>query len=530
MKKTLTINLNGSVFHIDEDAFGRLSSYLNAIEKHFPNTEDKEILCDIEARIAELFNEKLINRNVVEIADVEDIIGVLGQPNQFGDEGETADEQPQSDSQESKKSVRKLYRDTDNQVLGGVLSGLAAYLGLDVVWLRILMVVLVIFGFGMPIPLYIIAWLIMPEAKTAAQKLEMRGEEVNIDSIKNFFESEQLRENASRFGSRISEIAPAFIKIIFIFVGIIAVIVGFTVICALLVAAVVLLFTGSWFVFQADTLITNSIFWSALAGVVLIPAIGMFVGGIRLIKNRHNPPNIKKNAGIFGAFMLAIWVVSLLVLIATAIHGGSNFRFSMNESREYVYENSTVPAFNNMDITDGLIIEIVQADTTYIENSNTKHIKTYVQDSVLYVKSQFNKKYFWNSGQQYDRKIIIHTPNVNKIKADNACKINSNTPLKTEDFVLDLENACQVNLDVEAKMIKIDCENACAFDMKTKAQNIRFDCENAVNAKFDVETDFMEISAGNANKIGLKGITNRLITKTGNVSSIDVGKLQVIQP
>ena len=550
MKKTLTINLNGSVFHIDEDAYQRLNGYLNAIDKHFPNMEDKEIVRDIEARIAELFSEKLINRNVVEIADVEQVISILGQPNQFGGENETADEQPKNEqsekTQNSRKSSRKLYRDPDNQVLGGVLAGLAAYLNFDVVWLRILAVVLVVFGIGSPILLYIIAWIIMPEAKTSAQKLEMRGEAVNIDSIKNFFESEQLHENARKVGSRVREIVPILAKIIFIFAGVIAAIVGFSVIVALLAAAVALFFTGSWLIFDAG-MISSTIFWSAVAALVLIPAVGIFIGGIRLIKNRQNPQNMQRCSGVFGWSMLALWIISLLVLIASAIYGTNNgginnigdigniienkFEYKINEKvGNQITESRNISTFNAVEIGNGMEVEFIDSDSLFVDITASKNsidnVQCEVKDSVLYIKRKLQKYNFFRRGEFI--RVKIGTDKIKNITANNACKIYSDTPLKAENFVLDVENACKINLDVEAKNVKIKCENACKLDMKINAQNISIACENAVKGNFEVNTDFLDINAENACKISVEGVTKQLTKSKGNASKIDVDNLKVI--
>ena len=189
MKKTLTINLNGIVFNIDEDAYQALKSYLNEIGAHFVSEEEKEILKDIEARIAELFAEKLQgNKGVIEIADVESVISVLGHPNQF--ESEATESEETNKTEEPKKGKHKrFYRDPENRILGGVAGGVAAYLDWDTTLVRILLVILVIIGFGWAIPIYLLVWLIAPEARTTAQRLEMQGKDVTVDAIKEQFDS-----------------------------------------------------------------------------------------------------------------------------------------------------------------------------------------------------------------------------------------------------------------------------------------------------------------------------------------------------
>ena len=174
MKKTLTINLNGIVFNIDDDAYETLSAYLNELEKHFADDEREEIIKDIEDRIAELFTERMHGRNVVDASDVASVIETMGQPNQFDDEAA----EPNADAAASKSSqrkFRKFYRDGDDRLIGGVAAGLAAYIGWDTTLVRILLLLLLLFSAGWTLLFYILLWIIVPEAKTTAQRLEMQG-------------------------------------------------------------------------------------------------------------------------------------------------------------------------------------------------------------------------------------------------------------------------------------------------------------------------------------------------------------------
>jgi len=177
MKKTLTINLNNTVFHIDDDAYELLQSYLAEVSLHFKSETDKaDIMNDIESRVAELFTEKMQkSKNVVTIDDVGEIIETMGKPSQFEDE-EADEEQPKTESKKAPVSgSKKFYRDTEHQLLGGVAAGLAAYFNMDITLVRVILIILVILTSAYIIPVYLLAWLIAPKAETTAQKLEMRG-------------------------------------------------------------------------------------------------------------------------------------------------------------------------------------------------------------------------------------------------------------------------------------------------------------------------------------------------------------------
>lgn len=178
MKKTLTVNLGGTVFNIDDDAYRLLDNYLSNLKIHFRKEAGAdEIVDDIERRISELFAEKLsAGSQVITIADVEEVIARMGKPEDMETEGE-------SSNTAYSTTRRRLYRNPDDKMLGGVISGMAAYLGWDVTLLRLLLLVVLICGVGTLIPVYIVCWLIIPEARTAAEKLSMRGEAVTVENI-----------------------------------------------------------------------------------------------------------------------------------------------------------------------------------------------------------------------------------------------------------------------------------------------------------------------------------------------------------
>ncbi|HSH50578.1 MAG TPA: PspC domain-containing protein [Bacteroidales bacterium] len=184
MKTTITVNLSGLVFHIDDDAYEMLNTYLIAIEKQFNSeAERKDIMADIETRIAELFTEMLgEKRDVIRKEEVLRVIEILGQPEDFI-EDETSSAGSYQAKSTTYQATKRLYRDPDNRVLGGVCGGLGAYFNIDPIVFRILFI-LIFFGMGSGLIIYIILWIAIPEALTTAQKLEMRGEPITIENIK----------------------------------------------------------------------------------------------------------------------------------------------------------------------------------------------------------------------------------------------------------------------------------------------------------------------------------------------------------
>ncbi len=177
MKQTKTVNLAGINFYLDEDAYFRLDQYLNQLKVYFKGeTAAAEIISDIENRMAELFQQRIKNpQTVITLIQVEEIITILGKPGDFDKE---------TTSEENKNSYftkKKLYRDMDNSILGGICSGLGAYFNIDPTWVRIIFLIAILSGVSLLV--YVIMWIIIPPARTTAEHLEMQGNPVNINNI-----------------------------------------------------------------------------------------------------------------------------------------------------------------------------------------------------------------------------------------------------------------------------------------------------------------------------------------------------------
>lgn len=214
MNKIFNINLGGYPFTIDEDAYEHLNAYLKTIHGHFRQSEGyEEITEDIEARLAEIFQEKLGNRPIVNMKDVKDAVATMGTPEEFGAEttgAEFADEA--SSAQGQYKTGKRLFRNPEEEVIGGVCSGLAAYFGIqDPIWVRILFIILVVSG-GFGVPIYIILWAVVPKAESASDRLAMRGEPINVSNIGKIIEEgfKDFSDKVSELGDEISSKKKSF--------------------------------------------------------------------------------------------------------------------------------------------------------------------------------------------------------------------------------------------------------------------------------------------------------------------------------
>ncbi|MDC7993851.1 PspC domain-containing protein [Altibacter sp. HG106] len=337
MNKTVNINLAGTFFHIDEDAYGKLSRYLDAIRKSLsdPHGSD-EIMRDIEARIAELFSEKLeSSTQVVTLKELDEVIAVMGQPEDYQVDEEIFDDTPPQAKRTQYSSNKKLYRDIDDKFISGVSSGLGHYLGIDALWIRLLWIVLVLAGFGSPILVYILLWILVPAAETTSEKLHMTGEAVNISNIEKKFKEgyenvadrvknvdydkygKKVKRGASGFFETLGSILLVILKIFVKIIGVFLIIVSLSTLIGLVVGMFTLGSAGFWgmgelgaYISLVDT--TNIPIW--LVAVLLFFAIGIpffvvFILGLKLLIT-----NIKSIGTPAKIVLLLVWVLSLIGL------------------------------------------------------------------------------------------------------------------------------------------------------------------------------------------------------------------------
>jgi phage shock protein PspC (stress-responsive transcriptional regulator) len=178
MKRTVSVNIKGMNFLIEEDAYELLQQYIDRLTHVLRNDKgSKEIIEDIELRVAELCSSKLNDRKqVIEIDDIRSILETLGDPSQFIDEEPTDSDSFTQTTSEKKQysSDKRLFRDLDNASIAGVCSGISNYLNIDIVIVRAIFLVIFIFG-GFGFPLYVILWIVVPKANSTIDKLRMRG-------------------------------------------------------------------------------------------------------------------------------------------------------------------------------------------------------------------------------------------------------------------------------------------------------------------------------------------------------------------
>ena len=215
MNKTLSIGLAGFSFTIEEHAYIKLSDYLAALRSSLDANEADEVMHDIEIRMVEIFKDSLAKREVINDTDVERVIAQIGRPEQI-EEQEEAYYSEKSKKKEQKTSGsysgnKQLFRDPEKQKIAGVCAGLAHYVGMDISAMRAIWLGIAILGVftaaistSLIVLIYVILWIVLPQAQTATDFLKMKGKPMNFDNLKN--ESNKLVQFANESTQRVGEI------------------------------------------------------------------------------------------------------------------------------------------------------------------------------------------------------------------------------------------------------------------------------------------------------------------------------------
>lgn len=460
MNKTVNINLAGIFFHIDEDAYSKLQRYLEAIKRSFTDSQGRsEIIADIEARISELFNERMQNdKQVIRIKEVDEVISIMGQPEDYLVDDEIFEDEPQTSYSKKATSSRKFFRDTDNSYIGGVSSGLAHYFGIDAIWIRLAWILL-IFGAGTGILLYILLWVLVPEAKTTAEKIMMTGDPVNISNIekkiKDGFDSvtetvgdvaknvsdsvsnaaknidvkkgaNSIKSSSRTFFDTLGDIIMFFFKVFAKFIGVLLIIVG--------AAALIGLIVGLFSVGVADIIHIPGLDFIEIANAgetpiwlvslfaffaVGIPFFFLFYLGLKILIN-----NLKSIGNIAKFSLLGLWLISIIALVVVGVRQASEHAFE-----ESYVEKTELPITAN----DTLNIKMIGHD-----NFNADH---YHHDRFKLAHNENGDKVLFSS----DVDIIV------KSTTDSVTRIGIRKRADGRDYEKAIERAKNINYNFDLK-------------------------------------------------------------------------------
>ena len=370
MNKTVTVNIGGIIFHIDENAYDKLNRYLDSIRSYFKSSDGgEEIVHDIESRIAEMFSERIKDsKQVIVMLDVDHVMNVMGKPEEFVNEGADLTDDT---SGEKIYVKRRLFRDPDDKILGGVCSGISKYLSIDPLWLRLAFVVLTLLGAGSFVIIYIILWVIMPKATTITEKLQMRGEPVNITNIQKSAKEElegirkkfgditddtkewgrnagpYMQSGAQKVGSLLGDILKFLLKAVLKLIAVFFILIGLVVVASVLIG----LFAGVGALGIVAPIVLSSFFatetqqvlsYIAVILVIGIPFLALIYIGLKVLFN------IPYKNRIFGSVALGLWLIGVIIAAILAAQISSNF-----SKRELVRET--------------IVFDQIASDTLYLD-------------------------------------------------------------------------------------------------------------------------------------------------------------------
>ena len=580
MKKTLTVNLNGRVYTIDEDAYRLLDSYLSNLRIHFLKEEGgTEIINDFEARIEELFSEKTrLGYQVITLEHVEEVIARVGKPADFAVSDEN---EPESRTQtpEAGKTKKKFFRNIDEKVLGGVCSGIATYFDWNVAVVRVILVILPfvlssvkVINLVSPIwhisgslsawvfIAYFITWIIVPAARTVEQKLQMKGHPVTVENIGKTVaaQSEPVTPKEPKGClSSFADVIIALIKVFFIGLGcLIALPLLFAFFVVVIVLFAVLFGVGGGLLGTLPFfLVTDHPVLSTIMGVIVlgIPAFALFYTFISYIA-KWKPLHQSVKWGL-----LLVWIAALVVLLTS---GG--FRFRINRDKLYNKWNWTNFADINEIRGNGNLTQktidfdeaVTSLETGKFLCSNLQIEQTEAESPSIEISGDENLveqvRYDLHNGRlvlsasnrlrcENNLKIILRTSDLKNIQMNAVAKVRMDRAFASDNLDIRINGVGNFYADsLYVNSLMVRSEGVGAANISGKAGNVRLETagvgkidamellSDTVYAKVDgvgsIQCNPVEYFEGRSHGVG--SITYKEEPKHKNVGSFGVGVIK----
>lgn len=568
MNKTVNINLGGMFFHIDEDAYQKLTRYFDAIKRSLSNSSGQdEIIKDIEIRVSELLTEKQkSDKHVVGLKDVDEVIAVMGQPEDY----KIDDDGPETKSTTySASRTRKLYRDTENGMIGGVLAGLGHYFGIDKVWLRVFMLGLV-FVFGTGVLAYIILWIVMPEAVTTTEKLEMTGEPVTISNIEKKVREEfdmvsdkiknvdydkygnQIKSGAEKIGSSFGNVILVVLKAFSKFLGVILIITGISITLALFIAVFTLgsssLIDVPWKGFIEAGNFTDYPVWCF--GLIMFFAVGIPFFFLTLLGFKLLAPNAKSIGNIAKYTLLALWLISISLVISIGVKQATAFAIDGRVvQKEIINLNPADTLFIKFDynnyyaknINDRNDFKMTQdssgTDVIYSNEIRFKIVNTDEKLPYLQIEKEAKGKSLFEAKQRAKKIKYSYKIDGNYLVMDNYLITNLKDKFRDQEIEITLFLPKGTVFKVDSSVENYDHSDDEFFNLHYsssdyiyKVENSQVKCLNCPaneNDYNDVQNDNMNASV-TINKDGISVKNDTLINSKNNIQELKINKDGII--
>jgi phage shock protein PspC (stress-responsive transcriptional regulator) len=530
MKKTISINLSGMVFNIEEDAYGKLHGYFEQLKAHFGTTDyGKEVVNDIENRMAEQFAGKMSDRKseVITLSEVDDVIRSMGTVEDLS-AGETKGERTEA---EQHRGQRRLYRNPDDEIIAGVASGIASYFNIDPLIPRLAFVVAVLMG-GWGLLLYLILWIITPQAHSSAQKLEMRGDAVNIATLEETRKNAGNRANFSvvryffrevfyLFGRLLRVLGPLILTLVGLFLTAVA----FAATFAITLVTLVLLFNpDSTYIDPAIRAVFNGsqyvMMISSAFVVLIVPALMGLVVGISFVRRR----NLVSVAT--GVTMVILWLAAGLTLGVMSSSAAPQIEAAVRsiEERPQTSQEYQLSGFDSVRSQRDQHVKITYGPEpkviAYGRETELKDANIYVQSGTLIIDYQdgFNLCLIC-----IKRPVTVEiiTPNLASVDANNLSNIEIRGFNNMKTFRTIANNSSRVLLEGKVEQLDLDVRNVARVTLNGTANRLVANVTNAgqLDAKGMTVND-AEVEASNSSRVEITATKRITATATG-ASRID---------
>lgn len=506
MKKALQISLAHTLFTIEEDAYTRLAAYLESIRSLFANVEGKEeIISDIEGRIAERFLES--KKSIVAIEEVNQIIEAMGLAEEYKEDIAGSPPPP------APPGPKKFYRDPQGALLGGVCTGLATYFNIEVIWVRLLFVIGTILN-GLGLLVYLVIWLIAPEAKTSSQRLEMEGLPVTIETLKETA-SEAMKSTGTTVRTAGHASAETIRYLVHSTLGAVLLAarwvmgIGLTVLGVLVALAVsfALPFIAStgqgtdYFPMALTDLLPVPLLWAIFLTVYLvciIPCIVALLLGLSLLWKKWLVNNK------FLAIASGLWIVALMVLAALSAYVVPTIHHSVETSPLFERIDRVIPlsaeVVTTLEVEDGVHIMLLQGDTPSLnargvaDDLDRLSIETKNGTLSFHLEEDLNRCLFCS---EQPLEITLTLPSLQAVRVDQGSGViffsetwNTETPL-----TLSAKNASVIDWTGNAPEIIASADNGSTIVLREGAvEKLTVSALNRSNASIATKGDIATLT------------------------------------
>jgi len=538
MKKTITITIGKMLFHLEEDAYEALSDYLDSVRAHFASyPEGDEIAGDIENRIAEHFlKDRPEKDKAITLNEVEALVASMGRPEDFAEaEGENA----RAEETRVPKGKHKLYRDTDNALIAGVASGLGSYFAIDPVIIRLLFIITAFFdGFG--ILAYLVLWIIVKEAKTPTEKLQMKGTPVTLQSVDRVMKSTAKNINSGKIRSVFQTIiegiskvfefifrkaAPFFVK----FIGVILTVVSILAIFGLIFASAIVVFNidSPYLDFPLRDAVDTapSLFYTALAAcftVALIPLVFIFNLGAILAKGRTSCK------GRLAIGLLGVWFIALITLGVSATKIVPRYEELISNNPAYApsTKNFEFRDFSKISAEDGLNLELSEGDDFSVTAEGRVRdidgLEISTEEGVLLIGRDQEKRFICIFCDPKSVTVRITAPKIESLTGKNGVRMTA-SKLNTQTLTLALSNGsyAEIGLATSTDNLAVTLRNMSSAEFSGTSKQALIRIENG--SRFEAEDLVIaeaEIRAENGSSADIN-VTDKLKAVAENGSSIE---------